>query len=98
MGLLLPDNIEQSFNGPIVQSNFEKEHFDLVFTMGVLIHIHPDDLLTNMQKMFDYSSRYILVSEYFNRTPVMIEYHGKRINCLKEISANISWRTFLCNW
>jgi hypothetical protein len=48
--------------------------------------------------MFDYSSRYILVSEYFNRTPVMIEYHGKRINCLKEISANISWRTFLCNW
>src|SRR5215216_4750253 len=39
--------LEQSFNGPIVESAFDKEQFDLVFTMGVLIHIHPDDLLAN---------------------------------------------------
>jgi len=70
-------NPELSFNGPIVESNFPKNNFDLVYTMGVLIHIHPDDLLANMQKMFDYSSEYILMGEYFNRTPVMIEYQGE---------------------
>ena len=67
--------IDKSFNGPIVESQFGKEEFDLVFTMGVLIHIHPKDLLQNMKKMYEYSSRYILMGEYFNRTPTMIEYH-----------------------
>ncbi len=75
--------IDQSFNGPIIESSFGNEQFDLVFTMGVLIHIHPDDLLANMQKMFDYSSRYILMGEYFNRTPVMIEYHGENDKLFK---------------
>ena len=74
--------IDQSFNGPIVQSAF-KGQFDLVFTMGVLIHIHPDDLLANMQKMYDYSGKYILMGEYFNRTPVMIEYHGEKDKLFK---------------
>jgi spore coat polysaccharide biosynthesis protein SpsF len=68
--------LKSSFNGPIMESSFN-EKFDLVFTMGVLIHIHPNDLLNNMKKVFDYSSRYILMGEYFNRTPVMIEYHGE---------------------
>lgn len=72
----------QSFNGPIVESSF-KEKFDLVFAMGVLIHIHPDDLLNNMKKMFEYSGRYILMGEYFNRTPVMIEYHGEKNKLFK---------------
>jgi len=75
--------LDQSFNGPIVISSFEKESFDLVFTMGVLIHIHPDDLLDNMKKMFDYSSKYILIGEYFNHTPVMIEYHGEKDKLFK---------------
>ena len=65
-----------SFNGAIVDSNLEPG-FDLVFTIGVLIHIHPDDLLANMKKMYDYSGKYILIGEYFNRTPVMIEYQGQ---------------------
>lgn len=68
---------DNSFNGSIVESNFQVESIDLVFSMGVLIHIHPDDLLQNMNKMFEYSSRYILIGEYFNRTPVMIEYQGE---------------------
>ncbi|MFN2439857.1 MAG: pseudaminic acid biosynthesis-associated methylase [Chitinophagaceae bacterium] len=75
--------LNQSFNGPIVESSFKQNEFDLVFTMGVLIHIHPDDLLANMQKMFQYSSRYILMGEYFNRTPVMIEYHGEKDKLFK---------------
>ncbi|TMI64955.1 MAG: methyltransferase domain-containing protein [Bacteroidetes bacterium] len=68
---------DSSFNGPIVESNFSNNSFDLVYTIGVLIHIHPEDLLANMKKMFEYSQKYILIGEYFNRTPVMIEYQGE---------------------
>lgn len=30
-----------------------------------------------MKKLFDYSKKFILIGEYFNRTPIMQEYHGK---------------------
>jgi len=69
--------LEKAFNGAIVDSKFTEREFDLVYTMGVLIHIHPDDLLANMGKMYEYSGKYILIGEYFNRTPVMIEYQGE---------------------
>jgi pseudaminic acid biosynthesis-associated methylase len=75
-------SLNKSFNGPILESSFH-EKFDLVYTMGVLIHIHPNDLLANMEKMYNYSSRYILMGEYFNRTPVMIEYHGEKDKLFK---------------
>ena len=75
-------NIHHSFHGSILESNLEGK-FDLVFTMGVLIHIHPDDLLANMQRVFDYSEKYVLIGEYFNRTPVMIEYQGQKDRLFK---------------
>jgi hypothetical protein len=34
-----------------------------------------------MEKIYNYSRKYILLAEYFNRTPVMIEYQG-RVNKL----------------
>lgn len=74
--------LDQSFNGSILEASFEKT-FDLVFTMGVLIHIHPDDLLMNMHKIYNYSNKYILLGEYFNRTPVMIEYQGQEDKLFK---------------
>jgi pseudaminic acid biosynthesis-associated methylase len=76
-------NLDKTFNGAIVKSNFAEREFDLVCTMGVLIHIHPDDLLANMQKMYDYSAKYIVIGEYFNRTPVMIEYQGEKDRLFK---------------
>lgn len=57
--------------------------FDLVFTSGVLIHIHPDNLLSAMKKMFHLSSRYIIMVEYFNRTPVSIDYRGEKNKLFK---------------
>ena len=35
------------------------------------------DLITNMNKIFDYSKQYILIGEYFNRTPITIMYQGQ---------------------
>ena len=68
--------IKNSFNGSIIDAEF-KEKFDLVFTMGVLIHIHPQDLIKNMKKIFDLSKNYILIGEYFNRTPTSLKYQGE---------------------
>jgi N-acylneuraminate cytidylyltransferase len=66
-----------AFNGAILDADFADRSFDLVFTMGVLIHINPDQLLEHMAKMFSYSSRYVLFGEYFSRTPATIEYQGE---------------------
>lgn len=75
--------IDHAFNGAIEESRLVPGSFDLVFTIGVLIHIHPDNLLRVMQKMLEYSSRYVLMGEYFNRTPVMLEYQGKKDRLFK---------------
>jgi pseudaminic acid biosynthesis-associated methylase len=50
--------------------------FDLVFTKGVLIHINPEQLANVYEKIYETSRQYILVAEYFNPTPVSIEYRG----------------------
>ena len=76
-------DFEHAYNGPILGSSFEKNSFDLVFTMGVLIHINPDQLLDHMKKMFGYSRKYILIGEYFNRTPTTIEYQGEKDKLFK---------------
>ncbi len=76
-------NLANSFNGTILDADFDAKKFDLVFTMGVMIHIHPDNLLANMSKIYSLSSKYIVIGEYFNRTPVSIEYQGKKDQLFK---------------
>ena len=49
---------------------------DLTFTSGVLIHINPDYLDNVYKNLVEGSSRYVLVSEYYNPTPVQIPYRG----------------------
>jgi pseudaminic acid biosynthesis-associated methylase len=48
----------------------------LVFTKGVPIHINPDKLPVVYELMHRASSRYILVSEYYNPRPAEVEYRG----------------------
>lgn len=67
----------RSYCGPAQEAAFEENSFELVFTAGVLIHISPDDLLAVMRKMHEWSSKYILIAEYFNRTPTTIDYQGR---------------------
>jgi pseudaminic acid biosynthesis-associated methylase len=87
--------IDQSFLGSIRESNFE-DQFDLVFTSGVLIHVNPDDLLISMEKMYLYSKRYILIAEYFNRTPVMINYRGEDDRLFKRDFGKLFLENFSC--
>jgi pseudaminic acid biosynthesis-associated methylase len=52
------------------------ERFDLVMILGVMIHLNPDDLPAVYRKMYDLSSRYILINEYFNPSPTQLAYRG----------------------
>jgi len=68
------------------QSIFEFEtsqQFEVTLIKGVLIHINPDMLPVVYQKLYESSSRYILVCEYFNASPVMIKYRGHRDRLFK---------------
>jgi len=87
--------IEKSFLGPIKDANFD-DKFELVFTNGVLIHVNPDDLLESMSRIFQMSSRYILIGEYFNRTPVMIKYRGEDDRLFKRDFGKLFVENFNC--
>jgi pseudaminic acid biosynthesis-associated methylase len=56
---------------------YDDASIDLVFTSGVLIHVHPDDLFDVMDEVHRVSKRYILCNEYFGKKPEELLYRGK---------------------
>jgi len=50
--------------------------WDVVFTNGVLIHLAPEALAGVYALMAKASARYVLISEYYNPTPVEVTYRG----------------------
>jgi spore coat polysaccharide biosynthesis protein SpsF len=50
--------------------------YDLTFTSGVLIHINPEKLQEVYNILYNTSKKYILVREYYNPTPVEVNYRG----------------------
>jgi len=56
---------------------FSDNKFDIVFTCGVLIHIHPENLLDAMKEIYRVSKKYIVCAEYFSDKDEEINYHGE---------------------
>jgi len=56
---------------------FSAGEIDMVFSAGVLIHVHPDDLGAVADEMHRVSNRWILVAEYFSTKPESIPYRGR---------------------
>jgi spore coat polysaccharide biosynthesis protein SpsF len=54
----------------------DTRQWDLVLIKGVLIHINPDNLPLVYEKLATATGRYLLVSEYYNPSPVAIPYRG----------------------
>ena len=50
--------------------------WDLVLIMGVLIHINPEFLEQVYAKLYEATSRYLMICEYYNPTPVSVNYRG----------------------
>ena len=59
----------------IIDARIDRK-FDFVFCKGVLIHLSPDQLRTTYAKLYEWSSKYILIAEYYNPVPVAIQYRG----------------------
>ena len=57
---------------------FQDDFFNLVFTSGVLIHIHPEHLPKIMDEIYRTTKKYIWCFEYFAENCEDIEYRGEK--------------------
>lgn len=64
--------------GSALDIPFKDGYFDLVFTSGVLIHIHPKDIKKAMGEIYRCSSKYIWGFEYFSPKFTEILYRGEK--------------------
>ncbi len=66
---------ENVFNGSIFDYQ-STDKFDVSLIKGVLIHINPEMLSTVYEKLYQSSNKYILIAEYYNPSPVTVNYRG----------------------
>ncbi len=57
--------------------------FDLTFTSGALIHINPDFLNHVYEILYQCSNKYILIMEYYNPTPIVVDYRNNKDRLFK---------------
>ena len=69
--------------GDIMDIPFKDDYFDMAFTSGVLIHIHPDHLSKVMSEIARCSKKYIFGFEYYSETRQEIYYRGNH---------NLAWK------
>lgn len=53
-----------------------EEPCDLAFTCGVMIHLNPEMLPAVYAKLAAASRRYVVIAEYYNPSPVVVNYRG----------------------
>ena len=66
---------ENVFTGSILDFQ-PQQKVDLSLIKGVLIHMNPEVLPDVYDKLYQASRRYILLCEYYSRTPTEITYRG----------------------
>lgn len=66
---------ENVFNGSIFDYQ-DSALYELTLIKGVLIHINPEMLNIVYDKLYHHSKKYVLVCEYYNPSPVTIDYRG----------------------
>ncbi|MFN8577347.1 MAG: pseudaminic acid biosynthesis-associated methylase [Candidatus Sericytochromatia bacterium] len=66
---------ENVYNGSIFDFQITKT-FDVSLISGVLIHIEPNFLNNVYEKLYNSTNKYIIISEYYNPTPISIKYRG----------------------
>jgi pseudaminic acid biosynthesis-associated methylase len=78
--LIGEDNVS---NSSIFDFDTVQNKVDLSVIKGVLIHINPDKLSVVYNKLYEISTKYILIAEYYNPSPVAIEYRGHKDRLFK---------------
>ncbi len=69
-------NIATIIEGTVIDRIADENKYDLVFTKGVLIHINPNELDKVYENIYNLSKRYVVVCEYYNPSPITINYRG----------------------
>ena len=69
--------------GTIIEPITEDNKYDLALIKTVLIHINPDELAAVYSNLYSLSSRWILIVEYYNPTPVVVSYRGNEDRLFK---------------
>lgn len=67
--------IREIYHQSILEFTPEKV-WDMALIKGVLIHISPDYLDSVYDKLYASSARYMCLAEYYNPTPIAINYRG----------------------
>lgn len=78
--ILVRDGVVNEANvreGVAANMDIPDDAVDMAFTSGVLIHIHPDDLLASCREIHRVSRRYIVCIEYFSDKPEEIGYRDQ---------------------
>lgn len=70
------------FNNSILEFEADRK-YDLTISSGVMIHINPNELEGFYRRLYEFSNRYILISEYYNPTPVEVNYRGHKERLFK---------------
>ncbi len=74
---------EQNVHNGSIFDFTPKKNYDVSLIKGVLIHINPNMLDVVYDKLYETSNRYILICEYYNPSPVSIEYRGHKDRLFK---------------
>src|SRR5262249_14479103 len=74
-GVLDPDDLKA---GVAADIDLPVRVADLVFTAGVLIHIHPNDLLSSCREIHRCARTWIACIEYFSDQPETVSYRGHK--------------------
>ena len=75
-------NVGKIYNTSILDK-IKEEPADLTFTCTVLIHINPNHLKKVYENLVNKTKRYVIVAEYYNPTPVKINYRGHKNKLFK---------------
>jgi pseudaminic acid biosynthesis-associated methylase len=70
--------------GNVLDIPFKSDFFDLVFTSGLLIHVHPDDIIKALQEIVRCTRRYVWGFEYYSDEYEEVRYRG---------NDNLLWKT-----
>jgi spore coat polysaccharide biosynthesis protein SpsF len=84
---------ENTFNGSIFDYE-SNEKFDVSLIKTVLIHINPEMLSVVYEKLYRASNKYILICEYYNPSPVTVNYRGHNDRLFKRDFAGEMLETF----
>ncbi|MEQ9449351.1 MAG: methyltransferase domain-containing protein, partial [Rhodospirillaceae bacterium] len=68
----------QALDGVASNIDLPDASVDLAFTCGVLIHIHPDQLLSSCTEIVRVARRYVVCVEYFANKPAEVPYRDQR--------------------